>query len=68
MQYNVQRKKDKMINNVLQNKTQKTQDLVTQTPLNTKGEVKCSGGEVVPVNILTKKRKKHDLGHYHGED
>jgi hypothetical protein len=42
-QHNGQKKKDKMINNVLQNITQKTKDQVTLTPLITGGELMFSG-------------------------
>jgi hypothetical protein len=37
IQYNGRKKKDKKINNVRQNTTQKTKDWVTQTQLRTEG-------------------------------
>ena len=36
-------KKDKRANNNLQNATQKTKYWVTRTPINTEGELACSG-------------------------
>jgi len=42
-QYNGQMKKDKSANNNLQNATQKTKYWVTRTPINTEGELTCSG-------------------------
>ena len=41
-QHNGQKKKEKKTNNDLQNITQKTKDRVTQTPLKTGGELRCS--------------------------
>ena len=41
-QHNGQLKKEKKTNNDLQNITQKTKDRVTQTPLKTGGELRCS--------------------------
>ena len=40
MQYNAQKKMDKRTNSVLQNNTNKTNDLATRTPLKTRGESK----------------------------
>jgi hypothetical protein len=40
--HNGQKKKDKGINNDLQNITHKTKDRVTRIPLNTEGELMCS--------------------------
>jgi len=40
---NGQKKNDKRTNNYLQNNTQKTKDLATQTPLKTRGELWISG-------------------------
>jgi hypothetical protein len=38
------RKRTKRTNNVLQNTTQKTEDRASRTPLNTRGELRCSVG------------------------
>ena len=48
------RKKNKRPNNDIQNTTQKTNDGSTRIPLNTGGELKCSGKGCrnIPVNVL----------------
>jgi len=55
-------KRDKRTNNVLQNTTQKTKDRTKQIPLNTGGELRCSGrvrsscstSDTRRVNLFTK--------------
>ena len=48
------RKKDKRTNNDIQNTTQKTNDRSTRIPINTGGELKCSGKGCrnIPVKVL----------------
>ena len=45
--------KDKMTNSNLQNSTQKTNDRATRTPLNTKGDVRCSTRGTHRVTLVT---------------
>jgi hypothetical protein len=51
MSYNGQQKKDKGINNDLQNISHKTKDRALRTPIITGGEPRCSG-EVNCFNVI----------------
>ena len=46
--YNGQKKKDKRTNNNLRNTTHKTKDRATRTPIETGGELICSGFYMIP--------------------
>ena len=54
IQYNDQKKNDKRTNNDIQNTTQKTNDRSTRIPINTGGELRCSGKGCrnIPVKVL----------------
>ena len=63
-QHNGQKKKNKMINNNLQNFTQKTKYRVTRTPLKTGGELRCSGkvsSGTHHVNLISNSVTSHEI-------